>query len=64
MSFSDLSLSSQLLYLAMVEALRVVQDIAQEVADQDYNDEYSNYFHSDDRDETDCRSIYRLKGKR
>ena len=56
-SFSDLSLSSQLLYLAMVEALRVVQDIAQEVADQDYDDEYSNYVHSDDQDEPDCRIL-------
>ena len=59
-SFSELSLSSQLLYLAMVEAMRVVQDIAQEVSDQDYDTEYSNFVQSDDQDEPDCRILPKI----
>merc|ERR1719270_1508248 len=41
----------------MVEAMRVVQDIAQEVSDQDYDEEYSNIVQSDDQDEPDCRIL-------
>ena len=53
-SWGDLSISSQLLYLAMVEALRVVKEIAEEVADQDQDNlENSNDYREYD---TDCKT--------
>ena len=57
-SFSDLNLSSQLLYLAMVEALRVVKDIAEEVSDEDL--EYANYDYGLE-DDPDCEILPKKK---
>ena len=55
-SFTDLNLSSQLLYLAMLEAMRVVQDLAAEASDHDSDDDDRS-----EEDEADDSQIYATK---